>query len=417
MQISYPVLYSYFLRRHLEDGGGEVPSSRETETLKEQKRISHFDVLVKTEKLQILFDQSYPAILVSLVACALLSAILWPVQNNELLIPWILTLVATALVRFVLFMFYNRLQPQGELVLAWEWPYFVTLFMSSAAWGIGALYILPVDSQLHQLVIYFFLMGISGGAISVYSANRAMTVVSIAFVILPMTAWFIVQGTLLTVGIAISGILFSIAAMRTGKILSLTLNQSFTLAHELKSAKEHAERIANIDELSGLNNRRAFYENGKILVDYCLRNNEQLSVIIFDIDHFKQINDKLGHAAGDATIEHIGQILQSTIRKSDLCARIGGEEFAILLKPSVLDEAAQLAEILRQLINKTPISFQDEDFFISASFGVAVGISDLDSLLKRADSAMYKAKEEGRNTVICDNEMPSPMSGGHLNEK
>ena len=77
----------------------------------------------------------------------------------------------------------------------------------------------------------------------------------------------------------------------------------------------------------------------------------------------------------------------------------------------------QLAEILRQLINKTPIALQDEDFFISASFGVAVGISDLDSLLKRADSAMYKAKEEGRNTVICDNEMPSPMSGGHLNEK
>ena len=200
-------------------------------------------------------------------------------------------------------------------------------------------------------------------------------------------------------------------------MLSMTLTQTFTLAHELTTAKEHAERIANIEELSGRNNRRAFYENGKILVDYCLRNNEHLSVIIFDIDHFKQINDKLGHAAGDATIEHIGQILQSTIRKSDLCARIGGEEFAILLKPSVLDEAAQLAEILRQLINKTPIAFQDEEFFISASFGVAVGISDLDSLLKRADSAMYKAKEEGRNTVICDNEMPSPMSGGHLNEK
>jgi diguanylate cyclase (GGDEF)-like protein len=255
-------------------------------------------------------------------------------------------------------------------------------------------------------------MGLSGSTISVYSANRTLTMVSITFLILPITLWFIVMGNMLALGPAIGAVLFSVTAMRTGKILSLTLNQSFKLAHELKIAKESAEAMAQIDELSELNNRRAFYEKGKMLVDYCLRNKEELSAIIFDIDHFKKINDKHGHAAGDTAIKHLGQILHKTIRKSDLCARIGGEEFVILLKPSVLNEATQLAEILRKLISKTPITFQGEEFFISASFGVAVGTSDLDSLLKRADSAMYQAKKHGRNTVICDSEVQSPSVAG-----
>ena len=412
MQLSFPVLYSSFLRRNPEFSRDGVSSDWKESHQEEKKTDSSLDALVRAEKLQILFDQSYLAILISLVSCALLYAILLPVQNKDILFIWVLIVVASAFVQFVLFLFYNRLKPQGKKVLAWELPHFITLLLSSLSWGIGALYIMPIDSQYHQLLVYFFLMGLSGSTISVYSANRTLTMVSITFLILPITLWFIAMGNMLAVGTAIGALLFSVTAMRTGKILSLTLNQSFKLAHELKIAKESAEAMAQIDELSGLNNRRAFYEKGKMLVDYCLRNKEELSAIILDIDHFKKINDKHGHAAGDAAIKHLGQTLRKTIRKSDLCARIGGEEFVILLKPSVLDEAAQLAEILRKLISKTPITFQGEEFFISASFGVAGGTSDLDSLLKRADSAMYQAKKHGRNTVICDSEVQSPLAAG-----
>ena len=416
MQTSFPDLYSSFLRQHPEFGRARVPTGVKSNRLEKKQSESPLDVLVRAEKLQLLFDQSYTAIIVNLLSCALLSAILLPVQNKDVLVTWVLIVVASALIQFILFLFYNRLKPQGKKVLAWELPHFITLLLSSLSWGIGALYIMPTDSQLHQIVIYFFLMGLSGSTISVYSANRTLTMVSIAFLILPITLWFIVMGNILAVGTAIGAVLFSATALRTGKILSSTLNQSFKLSHELQIAKETAEAMAQIDELSGLNNRRAFYEKGKMLVDYCLRNKEQLSAIIFDIDHFKKINDRLGHAAGDATIKHLGQVLRKTIRKSDLCARIGGEEFVILLKPSVLDEASQLAEILRQLISKTPIMFNDKEISISASFGVAIGTSDLDSLLKQADSAMYQAKKNGRNTVVCDGKLQSP-SAEYLNDK
>jgi len=412
MRVSLPLPNTYFPRRSPLFFSGDVLLNWK-KVLGEQKIDSRLDVLVRTEKLQILFDQSYPAIFVSLVSCALLALILWPVQQKEVLMTWVLLLVTSAILRFILFLLYNRMKPQGKDILIWERPYLITLLLSSMTWGIGALSIMPVDSQLHQLLIFFFLMGMSGSAISVYSANRPMTLVSIACLLLPITVWFIVQGNLLAIGVAVAAAIFSIAAMSTGEILSFTLNKSFKLAHELKSAKESAEKIAKIDELSGLNNRRAFYERGKIFVEYCQRNKEELSAIIFDIDHFKKINDKLGHAAGDAAIVQIGHLLQQTTRKSDLCARIGGEEFVILLKASVVDEAKLLAEKLRHIISKTPITYNNEDFLISASFGVAVGTSDIDTLLKRADTAMYKAKETGRNTVTCDGDTAFTINSEH----
>lgn len=369
--------------------------------MEEKKTDSQLDDLVRVDNLQLLYHQSYPAIFVSLFSAVLLSAILWPVQQKEILISWFIILTYSAIVRFILFMLYNWMKPQGKDILAWEMPYFVTLLLSSITWGIGAVYIMPIDSLLHQVVIYYFLMGLSGGAISVYSANRTMTLVTIAILLLPITGWFLIQGGLLAVGLVMGAVIFYISTIRAGKILSLTLNQSFMLTHELKDAKEAAVTLALKDELSGLNNRRSFYEKGKKLVDYCRRNDEVLSVIIMDIDHFKKINDKFGHAAGDATIMQVGNILQQVIRKSDLCARIGGEEFGILLKASSSDAATQLAEKLRQKIAATPILFNDEDIAISASFGVTDGNLDLDTLLKRADAALYKAKETGRNRVIC----------------
>jgi len=386
--------------------------------MEEKNTDLQLDDLVRVDNLQLLYHQSYPAIFASLISAALLSAVLWPVQQKEVLISWFIILTYTAIVRLILFMLYNHVKPQGKDILAWEMPYFVTQLLSSISWGIGAVYIMPIDSQLHQVVIYYFLMGLSGGAIFVYSANRTMTLVTIASLLLPITGWFLVQGGLLPMGLVMGAVVFYIYTIRAGKILSLTLNKSFMLAHELNNAKEAAETLALKDELSGLNNRRAFYEKGKMLVDYCQRNNEVFSVITIDIDHFKKINDKFGHAAGDATIIQVGSILLQLIHKSDLCARIGGEEFAILLKASASDAAVQLAEKLRQKIAATPIAFNGEDIAISASFGVADGNLDLDTLLKRADAALYKAKETGRNRVICDEcdaeEMQSRLNAKRL---
>lgn len=363
--------------------------------------------LVRAEKLALLYHQSYPAIFVSLFSCLLLSVILWPVQQKEVLISWILILSLTTVVRIILFIRYYNIKPQGEDILVWEKPYFISLFLSSITWGIGAVYIMPIDSQVHQVLIYYFLIGMCGGAISVYSAHGVMTLVTITSLLLPVTAWFLLQHNLLPVGAALGAIIFYISVLRAGKILSSALDHSLSLAHELKNltlelsiAKEKAETMALVDELSNLNNRRAFYEKGKVLVDDCQRNDENLSIILMDIDDFKKVNDTLGHAAGDAVLVQVGSRLKQSTRNADLCARVGGEEFGILVKTSGTSGTVHLAEKLRKEISETPFIFNNKDISLSASFGVAEGKSDLDTLFNRADTAMYKAKEEGRNRVV-----------------
>jgi len=363
--------------------------------------------LVRAEKLALLYRQSYPAIFVSLFSCLLLSAILWPVQQKEVLISWILILSLTTVVRIILFIRYYNIKPQGEDILGWEKPYFISLFLSSITWGIGAVYIMPIDSQVHQVLIYYFLIGMCGGAISVYSTHGVMSLVTITCLLLPVTAWFLLQHNLLPVGAALGAIIFYISVLRAGKILSSALDHSLSLAHELKNltlelsiAKEKAETMALVDELTNLNNRRAFYEKGKVLVDDSQRNNENLSIILMDIDDFKKVNDTLGHAAGDAVLVQVGSRLKQSTRNADLCARIGGEEFGIIVKTSGTSGTVHLAEKLRKEISETPFIFNNKDISLSASFGVAEGKSDLDTLFNRADTAMYKAKEEGRNRVV-----------------
>lgn len=361
---------------------------------------AQLDQLAQAEKLQLLYSQSFPAIFASLLGGLLVCTVLWPVQNHPLLISWFLVLSASSLIRLILFVRYWQLKPRGGAILSWEQPYFLTLLLSALIWGLGIIVILPPQSVLHQIVVYYFVIGMAGGAFAVYSAHRPMTLTTIACIIFPITLWFLLQGTLLSTAMVIGAVAFFISLVRAGKILSATMHQSFRLAHQLRHMNEVAESMARRDELTGLVNRRGFYEQGELYANHCQRNDEVLAMILMDVDFFKKINDTLGHAAGDATLKQLGKIFQKTVRGADICARIGGEEFAILSLVTTPLEAEELAERLRQLVAEADILFDKARVSITASFGVSSGDYNLDRLFQKADSALYRAKEEGRNCVV-----------------
>ena len=362
----------------------------------------NLDSLVRAEKIQLLFRQSFPATFVSLVTSALLTTILWDVQDHELLISWFSILTLSSILRLILFMSYRRKTLPLENVLAWEKPYILTLVLSALIWGVGGLIILPPESEFHQVVILYFLIGMSGGAISVYSAHRAMTLLTVACILLPTTVWMFMQGSFATTAMAICTLIFYLSLVRATKILSSAMHQNFLMNYKLKEANDYAEKLARMDQLTGLFNRRAFYEQAEILGNYIERHQEVLSVIIMDIDHFKTVNDTMGHAAGDKALSHVGKLLQHMTRKSDICARIGGEEFGMLMLSTTAEDACALAEKLRYEIESTPVSFNKERFGLTSSFGVASGTNDIQDLIKRADTAMYRAKQAGRNKVTCN---------------
>lgn len=369
-------------------------------SLDEKKVLPDLSVLVRAEKLQLLYRQSFPAVFISAFNALLLLVILWTVQEHKLLLGWFVILLMTALARLYVFVRYRKAAPQGDALLAWEKPYFITLTLSSLVWGIGCVIIMPLDSPLHQAVIYYCLIGMSGGAISVYSAHRVISLVTIAVLLLPVTAWFLFQRDMVFIAMAIGAVIFFFSAIRATNVLSLAFHQNFQMTHELRKSKDYAEKLARIDELTGIYNRRAFYEYGKIFANQNQRNKQDLAVILMDIDNFKQINDSFGHAAGDAALQQIGKFMLQRLRKSDVFARIGGEEFGILLPATTSKKAAQLAEELRHVIAHTPVIFDNQSFTITASFGVTTGQLDIDSLVRQADIAMYQSKEAGRNTVV-----------------
>jgi len=160
-----------------------------------------------------------------------------------------------------------------------------------------------------------------------------------------------------------------------------------------------AETAARSDSLTGLANRRAADETLKLLIAQAARNCTPLAVLPLDLDGLKQINDRHGHQSGDHALALLGRIISSTIRASDFAARIGGDEFVIMLPDTTRDGAIDVAEKLRSEIQHCQVPGIGA---ISASLGVAVlpdDAADADDLLRKADRALYAAKKQGRNCV------------------
>jgi len=166
---------------------------------------------------------------------------------------------------------------------------------------------------------------------------------------------------------------------------------------------EHVKNLATQDALTGLHNYRYFREALGQEVERCRRYNMPLSLLFLDIDDFKQINDTLGHQHGDAIIREVGVILKGGIRLADLLCRYGGDEFVLLMSQTPLKQALLLAERLRRLIARTPITQAGQSTQLTVSIGVAsltAGMS-MEDLIKAADGALYRAKEAGKNRC-CD---------------
>jgi diguanylate cyclase (GGDEF)-like protein len=131
--------------------------------------------------------------------------------------------------------------------------------------------------------------------------------------------------------------------------------------------------------------------------------NQHCSILMLDLDHFKRINDTYGHAMGDAVLQHFAQLLRKAFRSIDMAARVGGEEFAVILPGSDLAAARTSAERLREIVAKTPLVQDGKTISVTVSIGAATmlpGDSEADQTLIRADEALYHAKENGRNKVV-----------------
>ena len=354
---------------------------------------------VRSEQVQLIYRQAPPALAISVLVGGLVAFVLWEVTDRRRLLAWVGTLVALSALRLALVAAYrgsaNRDHPR------WERLFVVSLVSTGLAWGVGSVLVMP-ESAAHQAIVYFFLMGMAGGAVASYSAHVACTAATIASVMLPATLWFFfVQDDPLLRAMAAGGLIYLAAAYRATRTLAFFLGRSLQLSHELAIAHDREQALARTDELTGLRNRRAFYEAGERALEWARRYDHALALVMLDIDHFKRINDAQGHAAGDAALRGLAETLRSNARAADVAGRLGGEEFAVLLPETTLQEAIAYAERLRAAIAGSVVVHQRQELRFTCSLGVAQmkPSDDLDALVGRADAALYRSKEGGRDRV------------------
>ncbi|HEY3329419.1 MAG TPA: GGDEF domain-containing protein [Capsulimonadaceae bacterium] len=203
------------------------------------------------------------------------------------------------------------------------------------------------------------------------------------------------------------------SAITLASVASLLVSVGVTILNNSRAHKDLAllhremEGLASIDPLTGLRNRRGFMQVGEAVVTLAARHDKPVSLLMCDIDHFKNVNDTFGHDVGDRVLEAVAFAIQSGLRENDIAGRLGGEEFAILLGDTDISGAETVAEHIRDAVSRI-----DQPLGLSSTVTVSIGIADrhegapdLKSLLRLADEALYKAKHSGRNRWVL---MPSP---------
>ncbi len=172
----------------------------------------------------------------------------------------------------------------------------------------------------------------------------------------------------------------------------------------IDNARLHMEvqHLAVTDSLTGLFNRRGFFQHGEIEIGRFQRYGHPLSIIMLDVDHFKSINDTYGHAFGDEVLKVLGHNCTAHVRQTDIVSRLGGDEFIILLPETGLETAYTIAKRIHECFGENQFSTPVGPIQLTASFGVTAAwkeTKNLESLISRADQALYEAKQKGRNQV------------------
>ncbi|MBE8590912.1 GGDEF domain-containing protein [Pseudomonas sp. MAFF 301449] len=366
---------------------------------REQDQDCFIEQQVRTDRLHQLFRQSFAAIFGSYLAAVMLCWLCWERFDRNVMLVWLVVLSVSSLLRVKMFMDWFRCPNSERTPDRWERRYWITLMLSAGVWGLGALAVMPPDDRLSQALVMLFTVGMSVSAVSCYSAYRYMTLVSIGLVLLPCTVWLLFQPSSMQVGVAIAVLVFATFVASATRKLSDALEKAFRLTRQMERAHSISTRAAQTDELTGLMNRRAFFEHAHLLYAQCRHNQQPLCALMMDMDHFKHINDTYGHQAGDQVLRQIGGVISASFRKSDVYGRLGGEEFAVLLPNTSLEAAQAIAEQLVESISGLAV---EPVKGLSASLGVAsthAQDEDLHGLMNTADKALYRAKALGRNQV------------------
>jgi diguanylate cyclase (GGDEF)-like protein len=316
---------------------------------------------------------------------------------ENVLTYWALSafLFIQGLTRFSVNRYYAKSQSSNS---RWRiaWLYFNVLAPAAVYSSLFSLaFLLPAYSDLFIYLLMSIFALLSAGTVIFAPFKKLSLSYVIVLTLIPFTTAMFVSNERFIEGLLLLpyAVYMFFQAVRLNREYLLNIKQRYKL-----------NKLNQQDSLTGIANRRFFDLSIESAWKSALRSKASLALVLIDIDFFKKVNDQYGHAAGDDVIKNIAQIIQTTCqRDSDLVARFGGEEYAILFENFDVDKIANFCEKIRQQIESTPTIFENHEISVTASLGVAFSKPKLSKstgeLFKVADKNLYAAKESGRNQV------------------
>lgn len=370
--------------------------------------LEHNSVAIQSAQLTHLLAASSRTV----IASCLLAILLVVMQGNEvprqILLGWLWVMLGVSAVRVIVSDFHAKHHSDDPLVIKRRLILFRSgLTLSSMIWGAVGLMMIRYGQLEQQLFVSYLIAGLSAGAIVSYSIDRISAMTYIAFAVLPTLIGFIVLGHAMSIPMAIAGMIYVIFSMYSIQAFYRNLLEGVLLRQEASAREEEIKRLAFYDALTNLPNRRLLIERLQHALVMSRRSGKRGALLFLDLDHFKMLNDTLGHDMGDQLLKQVAERLKLSVRESDTVARLGGDEFVVMLEDlSEQQHAAtkQVEHITNQMIARLnyPYLLGKHEYASTPSIGIAMfgehGESEED-LLKHADIAMYQAKSAGRNVI------------------
>ena len=348
----------------------------------------------------------------TLVASTLLASILAYMQRDvidaHVIIGWLAVMIIVNIVRMILTFNYQRYPATDTATVNKRLTQFrLGLIISGLLWGATSILMFPPDHLQHQMFVVFVLTGMSAGVIVSYSVDLVSAIAYTLITLTPILIRLFLAGDNISITMSISGVLYLIFLVVSIRNINGNLIENITLRLGAVEREKEIKQLAFYDSLTNLPNRRLLLDRLNHALVMSLRTGRRGALLFLDLDHFKMLNDTLGHDMGDLLLKQVAERLIGCVRESDTVARLGGDEFVVVLEDLSEDhaEAVTQVEIIGNQITTSlnrPYQLDAYEYYSTPSIGIAMfgdhGKSH-EELLKHADIAMYQAKKAGRNRL------------------
>lgn len=360
---------------------------------------------VHPKLIESLVEQTPRAMIAMLIVSSAYIGIFIKFIPFNILVIWFVFQILLAVYRFYNAKVFNKyLAVKDQKGIKNNELYFIIANLFQAfMWTTSSVLSLIYAPQPYELVSFVMIIGIiTAAALSMASLYRAYLIFFFSMII-PQIIILIYFGEHQHIGLVVLTFIYIPATILLSKSIYNSRLSNIQAHDELEKSVSELHQLSMIDALTNIYNRRYFFEMSKNLISIATRKQEKVSLLMIDIDYFKKINDNYGHQAGDFILVSFVKEIEKIMRKSDVFARVGGEEFTVLLNATSLSQAKNIAEKIRTTIANNTFIYNKTSIDVT----ISIGISELnkanaliEDLYKKADKQLYLAKENGRNIVF-----------------